>query len=141
MALAYDIGQTLPFLRAEAEGRMTQTWRIGTLTEGSDPDTFDVAAEFDVVYDGPGRLKSVAATSVSEAEPGAQFVAVQTLELHLPVGTEGIDVDMRALCTACPEDAAQIGRVVRIKGRPTTGQVTAARFTVEATGEQIVEGS
>lgn len=140
MTLAYDIGQALPFLRAEAEGRMTQTWRIGVLTEDSDED-FDVVSEFDVVYDGPGRLKSVAATAVSEAEPGAQFVAVQTLELHLPAGTEGIEVDMRALCTACPEDAAQVGRVVRIKGRPTTGQVTAARFTVEATGEQIVEES
>lgn len=120
---------------------MTQTWRIGTLTESTDPVTFDPIQVLEVVYDGPGRLKSVQATSVSAVEPGAQLVAVQSLELHLPAGTEGVAVDMRAICDACPEDPAMVGKVVRIKGQATRGQVTAARFPVEESAETITEGS
>lgn len=141
MSLQYDINQTLPFLRSEAAARMTQTWRIGDLVEDSDPVTFDPIQVLDEVYEGPGRLKSVQATSVGEPVAGGQILAVQTLELHLPVGTTGITPDMRAVCVACPEDAGMVGKVVRIKGQPTTGQVTAARFSCEESGEVIEEGS
>lgn len=141
MTLAYDIAQALPFFRSEATARMTQTWRIGYLIESTDPITFDPIQILDEVYEGPGRLKSVQATSVSEPVVAGQVLAVHTLELHLPVGTTGIIVDMRAVCVACPEDQAMVGRVVRIKGQPTVGQVTAARFPCEESNEVIEVGS
>lgn len=142
MTLGQDLDPGLRELRAEAESRMTQTWRVGTLANtGTDPDTLEPAATFTPVYTGVGRLKSIAATAVSERTPADQAVAVQTLQLHLPSGTTGITPDMRAVCTACPEDAGLVGRVVRIMGRPTAGQTTAARFSVEETGEEIPEGS
>lgn len=148
MSLQYDINQALPFLRSEAAARMTQTWRIGELLESTDPETFDPIQTLDDAYfdaegnaGGPGRLKSVQATSVGEPVAGGQILAVQTLELHLPVGTTGITADMRAVCVACPEDAGMVGKVVRIKGQPTTGQVTSARYPVDESGEVIEEGS
>lgn len=139
--LAYDIAAALPFLRAEAEGRMTQTWRIGTLAEFTDEDTYEVVQDLDVVYEGPGRLKSVQATSVAEPVVGAQVLAVRALELHVPVDVAGIETDMRAVCVECPEDPTLVGVVVRVKGYPTGGQVTAARIPVEAANEAIEVGS
>lgn len=143
MTLAYDIAQVLPFLRSEASARMTQTWRIGYLIESTDPVTFDPIQVLDEVYEGPGRLKSVQATSVSEPVVAGQILAVQTLELHLPIGTTGIVADMRAVCVGSPpkEDPTMVGKVVRIKGQPTVGQVTAARFPVDESNEVIEVGS
>lgn len=127
--------------RRQAESRMTQTWRVGELVESTDPITFDPIQSFVAVYDGPGRLKSVQATSVSDREVGGQPVAMQVFELHLPSGTTGITPDMRAICDDSPEDASLVGRVVRVKGFPAAGQTTAARFSVEESGEVIEEGS
>ena len=127
--------------RQRADARMTQTWRIGYLIESTDPGTFDPIQVLDEVYEGPGRLKSASASSVSEPVAAGQILAVQTLELHLPVGTTGIVADMRAVCVACPEDLTMVGKVVRIKGKPTVGQVTAARFPVDESNEVIEVGS
>lgn len=138
--LGDDLSAFLPEIRAHALSRMTQTWRIGTLTEGTDPITNDPIQTLDVVYDGPGRFKAGVWTT-SEPEPGGQPIAQQSAELHLPSGTVGVEVDMRAVCDACPEDPALVGRVLRIKGRPAAGQTTAARFPVEDAGELIEEES
>lgn len=134
------LGGALGMGRAQAESRMTQTWEIGTLMESTDPVTFDVTHVLDVVYDGPGRYRSQTWTT-SEPMPGKQLVSVQSEELHLPAGTSGITVDMRAVCTACPEDASLVGKVLRVKGRPSQGQVTSARFPVEDIDEWIEVGS
>lgn len=127
--------------RAQAEARMTQTWQIGTLVEGEDPVTFDPLHELEVQYDGPGRLKVVQATTVSEREAASQLATVTALELHLPAGTTGVETDMRAVCVACPEDPSLVGFVVRVKGPGTRGQVTAFRVPVEASGEVLPVGS
>ena len=127
--------------RRMAEARMTQTWRIGELVEVTDPVTFEVVQVLDAVYEGPGRFKFVQATAVSETVAGGQVVAEQVSELHLPVATTGLAIDMRAICDADPDDPSMVGRVVRLKGNPTGGQVTAQRWPVEESGEVIVEGS
>ena len=139
MTLQNDISQMLPFLRSEANARMTQTWRIGTLVEAEDPATFDTIQTIEAVYTGIARFK--AGTGASEPSPGGQPIAQQSAELHLPSGTPGIDVDMVAVCDACPEDASLVGRVVRIKGRPAAGQTTSNRYPVSDEGLVIVEGS
>lgn len=116
---------------------MTQTWRIGRVTESTD-EFLDPVQVFSVVYEGRGRLKSVQATTVREGAPASQLESAQVLELHLPVGTAGVEIDMRAVCVACPEDPSLVGRVVRVKGAPSAGQVTAARFSVVESGERIL---
>jgi len=121
--------------RVQAEARMTQAWQVGTLTESTDED-FNTVQTLSAVYTGMGRLKSSTSTPAMEAV-GGQFPAVQALELHLPSGTTGILKDMRAVCTACPEDAALVGRVVRISGLPASGQTTAERFPVESVNEVV----
>jgi len=135
------VGLNLGAGRRLAEARMTQTWRIGELVEVSDPVTFEVLQVLDDVYDGPARFKFVRATAVSESVAGGQFVAEQAAELHVPVGATGLSVDMRAVCDADPDDPSMVGRVVRLKGLPTGGQVTAQRWPVEESNEVIVEGS
>ncbi len=140
MTLQYDINRVLPYLRSEAEGRMVQTWRIGTLIEDTDPVTFDPIQTLAAVYDGPARFKAGVWTA-SEPSPGGQPIAQQSAELHLPSGTPGIEVDMVAVCDAAPDDPSLVGRVVRIKGRPAAGQTTASRYPVSDEGLVIVEGS
>lgn len=140
MTLGYDISQHLSELRAEAESRMSQTWRVGTVTETTDPDTYAVVKVLEAVYDGQARFKPEG-TVPRAREVGGQFVTLQEPELHLPAGTVGVEVGMYAVCDACPEDPALVGMVVRVASRPSRGQVTAARFRVELTGEQIEEES
>lgn len=126
--------------RAHAEGRMTQTWRIGTLVEESPPPTYDPIQTLDVVYEGPARFKPEGTAPQSEVVAG-QVVTVQAPELHLPAGTTGVEVGMLAVCDVCPEDSSLVGLVVRVDSRPTRGQVTAARFKVVLSGEVLTEGS
>lgn len=126
--------------RNVAEARMTETWRIGTITETTEPDTYDVVQVLDAVYDGPARYKPEG-TVPQVREAAGRLVTEQGPELHLPAGTSGVEIDMVAVCDACPDDASMVGMVVRIAGRPSRGQVTAARFKVTLTGEQLAEGS
>ena len=119
---------------------MTQTWRVGTLIEVTDPGTLDPVKVLDVAYVGRGRFKPEGTSPAGEVAAG-QLVTVQKPELHLPAGTTGVEVGMLAVCDACPEDPALVGMVVRIVSRPSRGQVTAARFAVELTGEVVEEGS
>lgn len=126
--------------RAHANARMTQTWRIGTLTETTDPVTFVTTQTLDAVYDGIGRFKAGVWTT-SEPSPGGQPIAQQSAELHVPSGTVGVEVDMVAVCDAAPDDPTLVGRVVRMKGRPAAGQTTAQRWAVADEGLVIVEGS
>lgn len=134
------IGGTVGLGRRWAESRMTQTWRIGTITDGTDPVTLDPIRVFDAVYDGPARFKPEGTAPQSMVVAG-QVLVEQTPELHVPAGTTGVEVGMLAVCDACPEDDSLVGVVVKIESRPTRGQVTAARMRVSLTGEQIVEGS
>lgn len=137
MTLGTDLTEALPELRAAAESRMTQTWRIGTLSETTDPATFDVVKTVQpVVYTGRGRLKP-STTAGTNADAAGQLVAIYSLELHLPVGTTGIERGMVAICDACPEDPSLVGRMVRIAGGPSQGQVTAARYPVDDSTESI----
>jgi hypothetical protein len=127
--------------RAQAEARMTETVRIGWLDEGTDPVTLDPIQTLDVVYDGRARVKFPSMNEV-EVDAGGQLIVKQDAELHLPSGTTGVTPDMRAVVDASTADAALVGRVFRVKGRPTAGQTTASRYACEETGETITaEGS
>lgn len=125
--------------RKMAEGRMTETVRVGVLTEGTD-DNLDPHNTFDVEYTGMARV-SWNTYTVQQTTPGDQVVALTTPILSLPSGTLGITVDMRAVVDASTADTSLVGRTFRIKGLPQSGQTTALRFPLEESGEVIEEAS
>lgn len=110
---------------------MTETWVIGTEVIVPDPTTFvDVRTITPVVYTGKGRFRP-SGNAVSEPVVAEQVVAVTGDVLSVPVGTTGLHGGMVARCTASPDDAGLVGREVRLKGSPSSGQVTAQRWAVE----------
>jgi hypothetical protein len=123
-----------------ANARMTETVRVGILTEDVDPETLDPINTLDVEYDGPARV-SWKTYTVQQTTPGDQPAALSTPILSLPSGTLGVTVDMRVVVDASTADAAMVGRTFRIKGLPQSGQTTALRFPLEEAGEVIEETS
>jgi hypothetical protein len=131
----------LGMARNVANKRMTETVRVGPLELVSDPDTLEVEGMLTPVYSGEARVKFPYST-VSEREAAAQPVAAQDIILSLPGGVAyTIAPDMRVVVDASTADAGLVGRVFRVKGRPISGQTSAARYPVEETGEEISEGS
>jgi hypothetical protein len=126
--------------RNMANARMTETVRVGILTEGVDEDTLDPITTFTPEYEGPARV-SWKTYTVQQATPGDQPAALSTPILSLPSGTLGVTVDMRVVVDASTADAAMVGRTFRIKGLPQSGQTTALRFPLEEAGEVIEETS
>jgi hypothetical protein len=138
--LGDDIAAELPHLRAEAESRMTETVRVGVLTEDTDPDTLDVVKILTPVYEGKARIRFPQNPS-GEVDAAGQLIVKQDSILSLPWGTPGVVPDMRAVIDASTQDGSLAGRVFRVKGFAAAGQTTATRFTVEETGEVIQEES
>jgi hypothetical protein len=130
--LGYDIAQNLPFLRAQAESRFTETFDFFTSVEGEpDPDTFEpTTVETIVAADVAGRFKS-ANTQGQDVESGVQFPVLGRREVHVAVGAVEVVPDMFVRCTASTVDAGLVGRVFRVAERPSSGQVTAWRIPVE----------
>jgi hypothetical protein len=126
--------------RNMANARMTETVRVGVLTEGVDEDTLDPITSFTSEYEGPARV-SWKTYTVQQTTPGDQPTALSTPILSLPSGTLGVTVDMRVVVDASTADAAMVGRTFRIKGLPQSGQTTALRFPLEEAGEVIEEAS
>jgi predicted amidohydrolase YtcJ len=130
--LGYDIASQLPYLRSQAAGRFTETFKVYTVTK-SEPDADGVVVETEVtVYPAvTGRWKS-ATMNVSEREQGSQVPAVQDTHIHVAVGaTPLVGVNTLWRVTASTADPSLVGREARTKGLPQAGQVTAHRYPVE----------
>ena len=149
--LGYDIAQNLPFLRAQAVSRFTETFTFFTVEDGPpDPDTFEpTVVETVAGADVPGRFKS-ANTQGRDVESGGQYPVVGRREVHVAVGAVALTVpggdlvpgaelspgvgampDVFVRCVASTVDAGLVGRVFRVSERPSSGQVTSWRFPVE----------
>jgi hypothetical protein len=131
VSLGWDIAAALPALRAQANGRMTETVTAGTFTDGVDdatggPTRVPVG---DPIYTGPARVKYTD-NAVRSAEGASQLVTTQDVTVSLPHGSvvlpEGTDV----LVTASTADPALVGRSYKVDGSPTLGQSTAHRYPV-----------
>ena len=131
MSLNADILATLPFLRAQANARMTETVRVGTLTTGEfDPITNTYPEVLTLHYSGRGRIKYPSMV-VSEKTPVGQVLAVQSVVLSLPVGMAGaVEKDDTVWVDASEVDPDLVGETFRIDGESQKGAVTAARFPV-----------
>lgn len=98
-----------------------QAWNPETLQYEDAPAT---------VYSGPCRVKRRDAQDSVKNAADQSFVASQ-YELHLPVSLSGAVVkDAVVLITACPDDAALVGRKFTVVAVPAASQVTARRVPV-----------
>jgi len=135
VSLESDIQATLPFLRAQAESRMTDACEIGTVIPGDvlDEETGEYAPGFEVAYSGRCRFKA-GATAAGEIDASGQLLVEQDSVLSLPVGTSlGVRKDMEVRMTASLTDPALVGVKARIKAPSVGSYRTARRFAIEVT--------
>lgn len=131
--LADEIARALPFLRAEAEARMLDTWAIGTdLGWSYDEDLGEDVQTVDPLFTTQGRLK-VSGNVVQTSEAGDRTVVTTRRELHIPVSSPAAPVGAVAQCTAvhATSDPTLLGTIVRLAGPAPGSQTTARRLEVE----------
>lgn len=136
MTLMGAIEGRLPFLRAEAESRMLDTWAIGTDLGW----TFDPSADegrgadvqtIEPLFTTKARLK-VSGNVVRESEAGGRTLVETRRELHIPVSSRAVPAGAVAQCTAvhATSDPTLLGTVVRLSGPAPGSQTTARRLEV-----------
>jgi hypothetical protein len=120
----------LPFLRAEAESRMLDTWTIGADVGWTFDGTDDVQT-VTPLFTTKGRLKS-AGTVSQESQAGERTVVETRRELHIPWDSDPTPVNAVAQCTAIGplSDPTLLGIIVRLSGPAPGSQQTARRLEV-----------
>jgi len=131
MSLGWDLAASLPALRAQANGRMTETVTAGHFTDGVDEATGNPTRipVGEPLYEGPARVKYTD-NAVRNAEGASQLVTTQDVTVSLPHGSvvlpEGTDIAV----TFSTADWSLVGRAYKVDGSPTLGQSTAHRYPV-----------
>lgn len=134
MSLGSDVGATLPFLREQAESRMTEMLQIGRFGDGVDPDTGDAVRVLEESrYEGKGRVRYPTAT-VSRVDGAGTVIAEQDIIVSIPTGSAPCYEGDEVLVVTSTADALLAGRRYRVSGPAAGGQTTAHRYPVtEAT--------
>jgi hypothetical protein len=138
VTLAAAIEAELPFLRAEAEGRMLDTFEIRTYDDdrvfvyNEDLDE-EVENIFTVILTTPGRVKVQAGLAVRDAEVGGRTAASVVRSLHIPVDSIALPPNAVAVCTAvhATSDPTLLGARLVLSGPAPGSQTTARRLEVE----------
>ena len=133
MTVQSAIEAELPFLRAEAEARMVDTWEIGedggwayNPATGRDEQTIlnPITTK--------GRVRVFSALGAREGEAGDRTVIETRRELHVPVSTPALPTGAVARCTAvgATSDPTLLGTVARLGGPVPGSQTTARRIEI-----------
>ena len=132
VTLQSAIDAELPFLRAEAESRMLDTWAIGTATTAYDDVVGEDVQTVTPLFTTKGRLK-VSGNVVRDSEAGDRTVVTTRRELHIPVSSPAAPTNAVAECTAvhATSDPTLLGTIVRLAGPAPGSQTTARRLEVE----------
>ncbi len=72
--------------------------------------------------------------SVQAVEAGARMVATSTLEVHLPITAEAVEVDDVVEVTASVYDPQLVGQKFRVVAPVAKSHATSRRFQVEVEG-------
>ena len=139
VTLQSAIAAELPYLRAEAEARMLDTFDIGVPSGGY---TYDPAANggtggdvetIEPLFTTAGRVKVGGGLAAREAEAGGRTVTTVIRELHIPVDSDAVPVGAVAVCTAVDptSDPTLLGARLRLSGPAPGSQTTARRLQVE----------
>ena len=132
MSLGADILAALPFLRAQAASRFTETLTFYSSTTTEDDNLDTVTTETNIHTDVPGRIKYPTST-VSESSAVGQRFAEQSVVASVAVGsTPNVLTDHLCRVVASTVDPGLVGRVFRVTGQPASGAVTANRYPLEA---------
>jgi hypothetical protein len=135
VTLERDIQATLPFLREQAESRMTDACVIGTVIPGDvlDGATGEYTPGFEVAYSGKCRFKA-GATAAGEIDAAGQLLVEQDSVLSLPVARSlAVRKSMEVRMTASLTDPGLVGVTARIKAPSVGSYRTARRFAIEVT--------
>lgn len=112
------ITAALPQLRTEAEAMMVDhcTIKRQTGTTISDVPPFDEVPTYEPVWSGKCRVQTQARV-VGDAAAGEHTFTVEQLILQLPIdGTDVVREDDVATIDESPNDPAQVGRVLIVRG-------------------------
>lgn len=126
-----DISAALKAGRQAAAATFTDTVKIerSTGNQVTDPITGVVTDEVVTVYEGPGKIQITGAAVTETASAGHQFT-MESMNLHLPVGTDPIQVDDSGKITGSKYNASRIGQQFRISGLMEKTHATAQRLKV-----------
>jgi hypothetical protein len=134
VTLQAAIEAELPFLRAEAEARMVDTFELRVFTDGwhYDEDLDEDVRDYEVLFTTPGRVKVSNGLAVHDSEVGGRTAAEVTRTLHIPVGSDAVPADAVAVCTAvhATSDPTLLGATLVIGGPAPGSQTTARRLEV-----------
>ena len=113
---------TCTITRPDAAPEPTWDEESGTYTEPDAP----------VIYTGPCKLQNNS-RAVAEVQAGERRAAVDSLELHLPIGgSEDVRRNDVAVIDANPVDPALVGRAFVVQAESMGSLRTARRLPVEA---------
>lgn len=117
--------------RVHANARMTETVSVTTVQRGVLNETNGQYSDVTTThYAGVARLR-FSTLNVSEVDAANRVLAVQDVQLHVPVGTGLLPVGAAVTITASTSDSSLTSRRFTVSGRPHGGQVTAHRYPVE----------
>lgn len=130
MTLNDAIAAELPFLRAQAESRMVDTWTIGTNLGFELVDGVEVQ-QVTPLFATKARLRE-RGNVVQEAQVGDRTAVETRRELHIPWDAPAAPVNAVAQCTAVGplSDPTLLGTIVRLSGPAPGSQQTARRLQV-----------
>lgn len=131
LVLGDDIRAFLPEIRGHAvsllHDRVRVERRLGRRV--MDPVTLEYVESWQVVYEGPGRVRINDVQPSEEAEAGRTFV-VTDATVQLPVDDTAYAEGDRVTFLACEHDPSLTGGVFTVNGRDPVTQATLRRLRV-----------
>lgn len=134
MTLDSAIEAELPFLRQQAESRMTTTVEIGTPGPWEfDPDLGRDVRTLTSTFTTKARIRVRSARQESSAEAGARTVVTVQRELHIPIDSPDVTPNMVGRVTALGplSDPSLAGTEFTVLGVTSGDQMTARRLLIE----------
>lgn len=130
MTLNDAIAAELPFLRAQAESRMVDTWTIGADLGYELIDGVEVQ-QVTPLFTTKARLRE-RGNVVQETQVGERTAIETRRELHIPWNSPAAPVNAVAQCTEvdATSDPTLLGTIVRLSGPAPGSQQTARRLQV-----------
>lgn len=127
-----DITAALKAGRQAAKATFTDTVRLARSTGEmiTDPITGVVTEKVETIYEGPGKVQITGASVNTPTAGGHQFT-VESMTLHIPVGTKPVSIDDQGEILKSPLNPARVGQQFRVTGLMDKSQATAQRLKVE----------
>jgi len=122
----------LAMARSATEGNFTESLTFFSSVTVQNTETLTDETTEAPIHTVPGRIKYPTST-VSESSAVGQRFAEQSVIASVAVGsTPNVRTDHFCRVVSSTVDPGLVGRVFRVTGQPASGQVSAARYPLEA---------